>query len=132
MTLQLESQELATWLAQKQRSAVQQLKALRHVLENAKSQADAAAERASSHHANLAMLAQKEQQYVQQLQLLEEKLINVKYSPLVRQTAVSSCLDTELDCHTLAGRTQLLTKQANVRCISAVAAQCFDGEAGQV
>lgn len=81
--MQHESQELATWLAHKQSSAVQQLKKLRLALDSAQSNAIAATDQTNGYHHNIAMLAQKEQQYTHQLQVLEEKLDSVQYSPLV-------------------------------------------------
>ncbi len=81
--MQHESQELATWLAHKQNSAVQQLKKLRSVLDSAQSSGIAASDQTNGYQHNIAMLAQKEQQYTHQLQVLEEKLASVQYSPLV-------------------------------------------------
>ncbi len=81
--MQHESQELATWLAHRQNSAVQQLKMLRSALDSAQSNEIAATDQTNGYHHNIAMLAQKEQQYTHQLQVLEEKLASVQYSPLV-------------------------------------------------
>ncbi|DBA75170.1 hypothetical protein WJX77_006789 [Trebouxia sp. C0004] len=83
---QHESQELATWLAHKQNSAVRQLKKMRLALDSA--QSNGITDQTNGYHHNIAMLAQKEQQYTRQLQILEEKLASVQYSPLLRHTAL--------------------------------------------
>ena len=82
--MQHESQELATWLAHKKNSAVQQLKKLRSALDSAQSNEIAATDQTSGYRHNIVMLGQKEKQYTHQLQVLEEKLASVQYSPLVR------------------------------------------------
>lgn len=94
--MQHESQELATWLAHRQSSTVQQLKKLRSALDSAQSQAIPATDQTNGYHSNIAMLAQKEQQYTHQLQVLEEKLASVQYSPLVSSLLLFQRLSIQL------------------------------------